>query len=230
MTKAKLSPNKICEVCEKKKATDVWRKIAFCGSCLEEAEADEAETRGTNHEDYEQLDEEDCIVPRKTNPIKKDAKYFINEIEKLALNHNYKPDELYEEFLNYTVLVREYDNKKDWNTDKKFISNLKKSFEKMSVISKANPCHLKSNPKISHRSGKELHWKEYKSLLGTYIYLEQPIHPFHNVKIQEHELKDKTYFTVFIGDGYKVISEKSFDDLGLAVAYAEKYYLSCSKK
>ena len=43
---------------------------------------------------------------------------------------------------------------------------------------------LKSNPEMSHRSGKQLHWKEYKSLLGTYIYLEQPVHPFHNVKIQ----------------------------------------------
>jgi hypothetical protein len=56
---------KICDNCEKKKAVTKFRSIQVCEPCESILEKEEKEFRGSNLEEYEDLDEEDNIIPKK---------------------------------------------------------------------------------------------------------------------------------------------------------------------
>lgn len=71
-----------CECCEKKKAVTKFRSIQVCEECEEILVKEEKDIRGTNLEDYEEYDEEDCIVPK----VEKNPTPTKQEIEEMRLH------------------------------------------------------------------------------------------------------------------------------------------------
>lgn len=95
---------------------------------------------------------------------KKDAKYYINKIEKLALDHNYQPQAFYGVYKRYNSFVSDYalDNTKrafvdvspdGFNNDPAFIKKLENFYNEMNMALVKNNPKMRRNPMrtISHK-------------------------------------------------------------------------------
>ena len=83
--------------------------------------------------------------------MKKDAKYYIQKIEKLALDSNYQPHDLYQEYKKYSSYINDYsfdniidvirlDKNQLWVDDKDLIFKLINTYQSMlDAIKKENP-------------------------------------------------------------------------------------------
>jgi hypothetical protein len=79
---------------------------------------------------------------------------------------------------------------------------------------------LTETEKKSNPTKNEHNWQIYNALKEQYVYLESNKHPFFNVKIYfENDI-----YTVVVGDGYNIYSDKDFESEDEAIDYAENKF------